>query len=119
MLVYFLRRLALIVPTLLGMLLLTFAVLQFVPGGPVEQYLMEAKTAGAAGLRGSGAAGASGAEGNSIYQGQRGVDPQRLAQIQALYGFDQPAPVRFAKMLGSLHGWIWGKAFFTTSPCGI
>ena len=116
MLVYFLRRLALIVPTLLGVLLLTFAVLQFVPGGPVEQYLMEAKTAGAAGLRGSGAAGASGAEGNSIYQGQRGVDPQRLAQIQALYGFDQPAPVRFAKMLGQFARLDLGQSFFHHQP---
>ena len=116
MLVYFLRRLALIIPTLFGVLLLTFVVLQFVPGGPVEQYLMEAKSAGAAGLRGAGAAGGSGAEGSSIYQGQRGVDPERLAQIQALYGFDQPAPVRFAKMLGQFARFDLGQSFFHHQP---
>ena len=77
MLAYLLRRLLLTLPTLLGVLLLTFVVLQFVPGGPVEQYLMEAKAGSVAGLRGgSGSAGGMGAEGGSIYQGQRGVDPQ-------------------------------------------
>ena len=112
MLVYFLRRLALIIPTLFGVLLLTFVVLQFVPGGPVEQYLMEAKSAGAAGLRGAGAAGGSGAEGSSIYQGQRGVDPERLAQIQALYGFDRGGWLRTQNLprQNPPQGWCWAAA---------
>jgi len=112
MLAYLIKRLLLMIPTLLGVLLLTFVVIQFVPGGPVEQYLMEAKAAGAAGLRGSAGAGGAGAEGGSIYQGQRGVDPQRLAQIKALYGFDQPAPVRFVHMLGRFARFDLGQSFF-------
>jgi microcin C transport system permease protein len=78
MLVYILKRLLLMVPTLFGVLLITFAVVQFVPGGPVEQYLAEAK-AGAAG---------GGAEGGGFsYRGAQGVDPKRVEQIKALYGF--------------------------------
>ncbi len=114
MLAYLLRRLLLLIPTLLGVLLLTFVVLQFVPGGPVEQYLMEAKSAGAAGLRGGG--GAAAAEGGSLYQGQRGVDPERLEQIKALYGFDQPAHLRFAKMLGQFARFDLGQSFFHHQP---
>ena len=64
--VYVLKRLLLMVPTLFGVLLLTFVVIQFVPGGPVEQYLAEAK----AGAGGS-------AEGGFAYRGGRGCDPQR------------------------------------------
>ena len=72
MFVYILKRLALIVPTLLGVLLLTFVVVQFVPGGPVEQYLAEAKA-------GKGA----GAEGGFSYRGSQGVDPKRIEQAKA------------------------------------
>ncbi len=92
MLVYILKRLLLMVPTLLGVLLITFAVVQFVPGGPVEQYLAEAK---------AGAAGGAGAEGGGFsYRGAQGVDPKRIEQIKALYGFDKPAHERFFMMLG-------------------
>ena len=73
MLQYLIKRLLLIVPTLLGVLLLSFAVMQFVPGGPIEQYLMEAKAASVAGIKGTG----QGAEGGAVYQGNRGVDPHR------------------------------------------
>ena len=103
MLVYILKRLLLMVPTLFGVLLITFAVVQFVPGGPVEQYLAEAK-AGAAG---------SGAEGGGFsYRGAQGVDPKRVEQIKALYGFDKPAPERFFQMLGQFARFDLGKSFF-------
>ena len=88
--VYILKRLLLMIPTLLGVLLLTFVVIQFVPGGPVEQYLAEARAAG----------GAAGAEGGAVYRGAQGVDPKRIEQIKALYGFDKPAHERFFQMLG-------------------
>ena len=86
MFAYIVKRILLMLPTLLGVLLLTFVVLQFVPGGPVEQYLAEAKA-------GAGGAGAEG--GGLSYRGAQGVDPQRLEQIKALYGFDKPAHERF------------------------
>jgi microcin C transport system permease protein len=101
MLIYTLKRLLLMVPTLLGVLLLTFTVIQFVPGGPVEQYLSEAR----AGAR-------NGAEGGSSYRGSQGVDPQRIEQIKALYGFDKPAHERFGQMLLQFARFDLGKSFF-------
>ena len=75
MLIYLLKRLLLMVPTLFGVLLITFCVIQFVPGGPVEQYLAEAKTAPGGGVEGAA----------FTYRGGQGVDPKRLAEIKALY----------------------------------
>jgi microcin C transport system permease protein len=98
---YILKRLLLMIPTLFGVLLLTFVVIQFVPGGPVEQYLAEARA-------GAG----TGAEGGSIYRGAQGVDPKRLEQIKALYGFDKPAPERFLQMLGQFARFDLGTSFF-------
>ncbi|HQZ57546.1 MAG TPA: ABC transporter permease subunit, partial [Ottowia sp.] len=104
MLAYILKRLLLMLPTLLGVLLLTFVVIQFVPGGPVEQYLAEAK---------AGVGGAGGAEGGGLaYRGAQGVDPKRLEQIKALYGFDKPAHERFVQMLGRFARFDLGTSFF-------
>ncbi len=103
MLVYILKRMLLMVPTLFGVLLITFAVVQFVPGGPVEQYLAEAKAG----------AGSGGAEsGGFSYRGAQGVDPKRIEQIKALYGFDKPAHERFVQMLGQFARFDLGKSFF-------
>lgn len=102
MYVYILKRLLLMLPTLFGVLLLTFLVIQFVPGGPVEQYLAEARA-------GTG----PGGEGGGItYRGAQGVDSKRLEEIRALYGFDKPAPERFAQMVGQFLRFDLGKSFF-------
>ena len=102
MFAYILKRLLLMIPTLLGVLLLTFVVIQFVPGGPVEQYLAEAK-AGAGG----------GAEGGGMsYRGAQGIDQKRLDEIKALYGFDKPPTERFVQMLGQFASFDLGKSFF-------
>lgn len=101
MLSYVLKRLLLMVPTLFGVLFFTFLVIQFVPGGPVEQYLAEAKA-------GAGV----GAEGGLSYRGAQGVDPKRLEMAKALYGFDKPAPERFVQMLGQFARFDLGKSFF-------
>lgn len=98
---YILKRLLLMVPTLFGVLLLTFVVIQFVPGGPVEQYLAEAR-AGTGG----------GDTGALAYRGAQGVDPKRLEQAKALYGFDKPAPERFWQLLGQFARFDLGKSFF-------
>jgi microcin C transport system permease protein len=101
MFLYVLKRFLLMLPTLLGVLLLTFVVIQFVPGGPVEQYLAEARA-------GTG----SGAEGGLSYRGSQGVDPKRLEQVKALYGFDKPAHERFWQMLSQFARFDLGKSFF-------
>ena len=98
---YILKRILLMIPTLLGVLLVTFAVIQFVPGGPVEQYLAEAKAAGP-GSEGAGMA----------YRGSQGVDTKRLEQIKALYGFDKPPSERFIQMIGQFVRFDLGKSFF-------
>ncbi|QDL54393.1 microcin C ABC transporter permease YejB [Rhodoferax aquaticus] len=101
MLTYVFKRLLLMVPTLLGVLFFTFLVIQFVPGGPVEQYLAEAKA-------GAGV----GAEGGLSYRGAQGVDPKRLEMAKALYGFDKPAHERFVQMLVQFARFDLGKSFF-------
>jgi len=101
MMVYTLKRLLLMLPTLFGVLLLTFVVVQFVPGGPVEQHLAEAKA-------GAGV----GAEGGISYRGAQGVNPKRLEQAKALYGFDKPAPERFWQMLTQFARFDLGTSFF-------
>ena len=104
---YVAKRLLLMVPTLFGVLLLTFVVIQFVPGGPVEQYMAEAK----AGL-------GTGAEGGLAYRGSQGVDPKRLEEIQALYGFDKPAHERFWQMLVQFARFDLGTSFFQNKAVG-
>jgi microcin C transport system permease protein len=108
MLAYILKRLLLMIPTLFGVLLLTFVVIQFVPGGPVEQYMAESRAAKAGGAEGV----AFGFE----YRGDKGVDAKRLAEIKALYGFDKPAPERFWIMLKQYLTFDLGKSFFQNKP---
>lgn len=99
---YILRRLLLMVPTLLGVVVITFGIIQFVPGGPVEQYLIEARTA-----LGSGAD-----SGGGVYRGGQGVDPRRLEEIKVLYGFDKPPMERLVQMLGQFARFDLGQSFF-------
>jgi microcin C transport system permease protein len=103
MFVYILKRLLLMVPTLLGVLLMTFIIIQFVPGGPVEQMVAR--------LEGRDAGGEV-AQQSSNYRGRQGVDPTRLAEIQALYGFDKPAPERFWQMLKQFATFDLGRSFY-------
>ncbi|MEY3380823.1 MAG: Inner rane transporter permease protein YejB [Pseudomonadota bacterium] len=101
---YILKRLLLMLPTLLGILLLTFVVIQFVPGGPVEQMVAQ--------LQGRDTGGEGAAVGGAGYRGRQGVDAARIAEIRALYGFDKPAHERFWQMLGQFSRFDLGKSFF-------
>jgi microcin C transport system permease protein len=104
MLGYILKRLLLMIPTLFGILLLTFTVIQFVPGGPVDQMVQLLK-----GQAGGEEVAASTA---NVYRGSRGVDPEKLAEIKALYGFDKPAHERFLDMLGRFARFDLGISYF-------
>jgi len=104
MLAYALRRLLLIVPTLLGILALNFAIVQVAPGGPVETMIARLQgtggdpTARVSGDRGGDVAQARGAPDSGAptrYRGARGLDPRLIQELEKLYGFDQPAHVRF------------------------
>ncbi|WP_332815715.1 microcin C ABC transporter permease YejB [Ramlibacter sp.] len=101
---YILKRLLLMVPTLLGVLLVTFAIVQFVPGGPVEQMVAQ--------LQGRDSGGERAAVSGAGYRGRQGIDPQRIEEIRKLYGFDKPAHERFLQMLGQFARFDLGKSFY-------
>jgi len=102
---YILKRVLLMIPTLFGVVAITFAVIQFVPGGPVEQALMELK--GQVGASGEASGGGSGQ-----YRGRQGIDAERVAEIKSLYGFDKPASERFWQMLKGFATFDLGKSFY-------
>ena len=104
MLSYIVKRLLLMVPTLFGVLLVTFAVIQFVPGGPVEQMVSQ--------LQGRDSGGEGAAASGAGYRGRQGVDAKRIEEIRQLYGFDKPAPERFMQMLGQFARFDLGSSFF-------
>ncbi len=104
MLSYIVKRLLLMVPTLLGVLLVTFAVIQFVPGGPVEQMVSQ--------LQGRDSGGEGAAASGAGYRGRQCVDAKRIEEIRQLYGFDKPAPERFMQMLGQFARFDLGSSFF-------
>lgn len=91
------------IPTLFGIMLLTFTVTQFVPGGPVERMIAE--------LEGSNH-GAEVAASHSIYQGNQGLDEERIAQIRQIYGFDKPPLQRFITMLGHYLVLDFGDSYY-------
>src|SRR5882757_9353967 len=99
---YILKRLLLMIPTLFGILLITFAVIQFVPGGPVEQMVAQLKGRDAGGGEGPAAS-------QGVYRGRQGVDAARVEEIKKLYGFDKPAPERFLQMLAQFARFDLGK----------
>ena len=106
---YLLKRLLLMIPTLFGILLITFVVIQFVPGGPVEQlvYQLEGREGGMEG--GGGTARGPGLGG---YRGRQGVDAAQIEEIKKLYGFDKPAHERFVQMIGQFARFDLGTSFF-------
>lgn len=102
---YILKRLLLMVPTLIGVMLITFAVTQFVPGGPVEQLIHQLQKHATAGEAGGVATG-------SLYRGAAGLDADRLNELKALYGFDKPAWQRFLSMMGNYLTFNLGDSYY-------
>lgn len=111
---YVLRRVLLMIPTLLGILVLNFIIVQFAPGGPVEQVLaqLEGTDPGAtARVTGGGAETATGT-GESMYRGGRGLPPDLIAELERQYGFDKPAHERLLKMLWDYMRLDFGESFY-------
>jgi microcin C transport system permease protein len=124
MLAYVLRRVLLLVPTLFGIMVLNFVIINAAPGGPVEQLLARVRgtevqaTArisggreGEVGAR-QAAAGRPEADVASKYHGARGIDPELIARIERQFGFDKPAHERFLLMIGNFLRFDFGKSFF-------
>ena len=99
MLAYILKRILLMVPTLLGALTITFIVIQFVPGGPIETLMAEARTGAMADGGGGG------------YRARRDVEAKQIAELKKLYGFDKPAHVRYVEMIGNFLSFDLGRSF--------
>ena len=112
---YILRRLMLIVPTLFGIMLINFALTQFVPGGPIEQIIarMEGQGDVFSQIAGGGDAGmASQAGGDEKYLGARGLPPEFIVQLEAEFGFDKPPLQRFLAMMGNYLRLDFGESYF-------
>ncbi|MGH1461750.1 MAG: microcin C ABC transporter permease YejB [Neptuniibacter sp.] len=117
---YILRRLLLIIPTLIGILTINFLIIQAAPGGPVEQTIAQLQ-----GLDTSATARISGAQndissqtvsngnGDSGYRGARGIDPALIKEIEVMYGFDKPAHERFWQMLKNYAVFDFGESLFS------
>ena len=104
MLRYIVKRLLLMIPTLFGVLFLTFAVTQFVPGGPVEQITSQLNNLNVSGEASSGSA--------NIYRGSSGLDEEHLQQLREYYGFDKPFLERFWVLITNYLSFNLGESYF-------
>ena len=124
---YILKRLLLIIPTLLGIIAINFAIVQAAPGGPVEQMIAKAQGLGSdATARISGAAGAESGQNlnnafqetqtasssNSTYRGAQGLPPEFIAEMERQFGFDKPPLERFMLMIGNYLRFDFGKSYY-------
>jgi microcin C transport system permease protein len=118
MLAYIARRILLMIPTLLGIMLIAFTIVQFAPGGPVERIIaqLQGNEAGSSRVSGGGGDFSSAARaqstGQSAYRGAQGIDPEFIAELNKQFGFDKPAPERFVKMLWDYLRFDFGKSYF-------
>jgi microcin C transport system permease protein len=114
---YLLRRLLLVIPTLLGIIAINFVVVQFAPGGPVEQMISELKgkggnLTGRLSSTGGAEVAAPAPSTDSAYRGRRGLDPVLVADIRKMFGFDKPPAERFWRMLRGYATFDFGHSFF-------
>ncbi|MCB4771611.1 microcin C ABC transporter permease YejB [Ancylobacter sp. Lp-2] len=123
MLAYIVRRIALMVPTLVGIMLISFAVVQFAPGGPIERVIAQLtgegssatqRISGGGGDFGGGAGSGAGSSDpvSSKYRGAQGLDPAFIKQLEVQFGFDKPAYERFGKMLWDYARFDFGRSYF-------
>ncbi len=123
---YLLKRILLMIPTLFGIMLISFTIIQFAPGGPVERVIAQltgtdasatARIGGGGGDgMGAGAASPQGGGGadatSSRYRGAQGLDPEFIKQLEKQFGFDKPAHERFFLMMKSYLTFDFGKSYF-------
>src|SRR5271163_3121938 len=119
---YIARRILLMFPTLLGILFVSFVVVQFAPGGPVERVIAQlsgADTGGTSRISGGGGdfgarsqVSVSGDAVGSKYRGAQGLDPEFIKSLEKQFGFDKPAYERFFLMLWNYARFDFGKSYF-------
>ncbi len=125
MLFYVARRILLMIPTLFGILALSFVIVQFAPGGPVERVLaqMQGQDSGATsrfgGGGGSGLANAQASAASQFsgkYRGAQGLDPKFIAELEKQFGFDKPPLERFWLMIRHYAVFDFGRSYFRDAP---
>ncbi|HEY0442532.1 MAG TPA: microcin C ABC transporter permease YejB [Xanthobacteraceae bacterium] len=122
---YIIRRILFMVPTLLGIMLVSFLVVQFAPGGPVERVIakltgsdtgatsrISGSPGGDFGSRGQFQGGSAIDAGSSKYRGAQGLDPEFIKSLEKQFGFDKPAYERFGLMLWNYTRFDFGKSYF-------
>ncbi|MCA0405212.1 MAG: microcin C ABC transporter permease YejB [Proteobacteria bacterium] len=114
---YILRRLALMIPTLLGIMALSFVLIQFAPGGPVEKIItqlqgQDSSATSRVGGGGGDMAAQAGGDASSAYRGAQGLDPAFIKELEKQFGFDKPAHERFLKMIADYARFDFGRSFF-------
>jgi microcin C transport system permease protein len=122
MMQYIIRRLFLMLPTLLGIMVINFCIVQFAPGGPVEQAIARIKgtaidatsrfTGGGDHFSSENTPNFDGGELMSKYRGAQGLDPELVKELEKLYGFDKPAHVRLYQMIKNYAVFDFGESFF-------
>ncbi len=112
---YLLRRLFLIVPTLFGIMVINFVIVQFAPGGPVEQAIIQASGLGAS-TTATVSSASMGPATQDGYTGSEGLDPEFVARLEKEFGFDRPAPERFALMMWNYLRLDFGNSYFQDRP---
>jgi microcin C transport system permease protein len=121
---YIIRRLLLMIPTVFGIMLVSFVVVQFAPGGPIERIIavLSGADVGAGSRTGGAPGGDFGTRGQpgggqlddgvGKYRGAQGLDPKFIEQLEKQFGFDKPAHERFFLMLWNYLRFDFGKSFF-------
>src|ERR1700722_4158431 len=107
---YLFRRLLLVIPTLFGIIAINFVVIQFAPGGPVDQMIAELRGHGDMSSRLTGASSDFG--GSGTYRGARGLDPHMIDDLKKMFGFDKPPLTRFGDMVAGYLRFDFGRSFF-------
>ncbi len=127
MVAYLIKRVLLIIPTLFGIMAISFAIIQFAPGGPVERMIAQltgndvsaTSRVGGGGDALSGSTrqpGAAGGDISSKYRGAQGLDPEFIKELERQFGFDKPAHERFALMLGNYLTFNFGNSYYRDTP---
>src|SRR5215470_6637605 len=126
MFAYIVRRLLLMIPTLFGIMMINFLIIQAAPGGPVEQMIQKIKGTGVSAterVSGEGSENLSARSsqsasqsGSRVYRGSQGLDPQFIKKLEQMYGFDKPLPERFYLMMKSFILFDFGNSYTSGRP---
>ena len=122
---YIIRRLLLMIPTILGIMLVSFTIIQFAPGGPVERIIAQltgTEVSATARIGGTGGGDFGGGQQsatmgsdagvNAKYRGAQGLDPEFIKQLERQFGFDRPVHERFLKMIGDYARFDFGESYY-------